>query len=81
MPVAAVRSIRSTRLARLGAIAAPTLVIAGELDQGTPLAMAEVLAGAIKDATLLVLKEASHLSAIEQPDAFHAALTDFIRAL
>jgi 3-oxoadipate enol-lactonase len=30
--------------ARLGAIAAPTLVIAGELDQGTPVAMAQQLA-------------------------------------
>ncbi|HEX8480235.1 MAG TPA: 3-oxoadipate enol-lactonase [Telluria sp.] len=76
---AAVGKVDTT--ARLGAIAVPTLVIAGELDQGTPVAMAQVLAGAIADATLLVLEGASHLSAVEQPDAFHAAVAGFLRAL
>jgi hypothetical protein len=45
-------------------------VIAGELDQGTPVAMAQTLADAIPGASLTVLKEASHLSAVEQPEAF-----------
>nr|WP_314543151.1 3-oxoadipate enol-lactonase [uncultured Massilia sp.] len=67
--------------ARLGAIAVPTLVIAGELDQGTPVSMARTLAEAIAGATLVVLQEASHLSAVEQPEAFDNAVTHFIRAL
>jgi 3-oxoadipate enol-lactonase len=67
--------------ARLGAIAVPTLVIAGELDQGTPVAMARTLAEGIPGATLVVLPEASHLSAVEQPDKFDAAVTDFIGGL
>jgi 3-oxoadipate enol-lactonase len=67
--------------ARLGQIAVPALVIAGELDQGTPVAMAQALADGIPGAALTVLKEASHLSAIEQPGAFNAAVTDFIDAL
>jgi 3-oxoadipate enol-lactonase len=66
---------------RLGSIAAPTLVIAGELDQGTPVDMAQVLADGIPDARLAVLKDASHLSAIEQPQAFAEAVTGFIATL
>jgi 3-oxoadipate enol-lactonase len=67
--------------ARLGQIAVPALVIAGELDQGTPVAMAQTLAAGIPGASLVVLKEASHLSAVEQPEAFNAAVAEFIAAL
>jgi len=67
--------------ARLGQIAVPALVIAGELDQGTPVAMAQVLAGAIPGARLEVLAQASHLSAIEQPEAFAALVTGFLAGL
>ena len=67
--------------ARLGQITVPALVIAGELDQGTPVAMAQALADAIPQASLTVLKDASHLSAIEQPAAFAAAVTGFIDSL
>ncbi len=67
--------------ARLGTIAVPTLVIAGELDQGTPVAMAQVLADGIPGAQLTVLRQASHLTAIEHPDAFHEAVRGFMAAL
>jgi 3-oxoadipate enol-lactonase len=67
--------------ARLGAIAAPTLVIAGELDQGTPVSMAQQLAAGIPGAQLEVLAGASHLSAIEQPKAFAAAIQGFLAAI
>jgi len=63
---------------RLGSIAVPTLVIAGELDQGTPVAMAQALADGIPEARLVVLQEASHLSAIEQPQAFEEAVVGFV---
>jgi 3-oxoadipate enol-lactonase len=76
---AAVGAVDTT--ARLGAIAVPVLVVAGELDQGTPIAMAEVLAQAIPDARLEVLPEASHLSAIEQPQAFAACVMGFLDGL
>jgi len=66
---------------RLGQIEAPALVIAGELDQGTPVAMAHTLADGIPDARLVVLPDASHLSAIEQPAAFQQAVTGFIDGL
>jgi 3-oxoadipate enol-lactonase len=67
--------------ARLGQIAVPTLVIAGELDQGTPVAMAQALADGIPGATLEVLQDASHLSAAEQPEAFAALVTGFVAGL
>jgi 3-oxoadipate enol-lactonase len=66
---------------RLGQIGVPTLVIAGELDQGTPVAMAEALAGGIPGARLEVLKDASHLSAAEQPEAFAASVVGFVAGL
>jgi 3-oxoadipate enol-lactonase len=67
--------------ARLGAIKAPTLVIAGELDQGTPVEMSRTLADGIAGARLEVLAQASHLSAIEQPAAFATAVASFIAGL
>jgi 3-oxoadipate enol-lactonase len=67
--------------ARLGAIAAPTLVIAGELDQGTPVSMAQELAAGIPGAKLEVLAGASHLSAIEQPKAFAEAVQGFLATI
>ena len=67
--------------ARLGAITVPTLVIAGELDQGTPIAMSQTLANGIPGAQLVVLKDASHLSCIEQPQAFSQVVRTFIENL
>jgi len=67
--------------ARLPQIGVPTLVIAGELDQGTPLAMSQTLVEKIPQARLAVLKDASHLSAIEQPQAFAQAVTQFMLTL
>lgn len=65
--------------ARLPGIAVPTLVIAGALDQGTPPAMAQVMAQAIPGARLVLLPEASHLSVLEQPLAFRSALDDWLQ--
>jgi 3-oxoadipate enol-lactonase len=66
---------------RLGQIAVPTLVIAGALDQGTPVAMAQALADAIAGAQLRVIEGASHISAVEQPEAFAALVVDFLAQL
>jgi 3-oxoadipate enol-lactonase len=76
---AAVGGVDTT--ARLARIAVTTLVLAGELDQGTPVEMAQTLANGIPDARLQVLGEASHLGAIEQPAAFAQAVTAFVDAL
>ena len=63
---------------RLGAIKLPTLIIVGEEDPGTPVAHARVLHERIKGSELVILKFASHLSNLEQPDAFSRAVTDFL---
>ena len=66
---------------RLGRIRVPTLVVAGSLDQGTPVAMSRTIAEGIPGAKLVVLEGAAHLSAIEQPQAFEQALREFAATL
>ena len=65
-------------VARLGRIAVPVLVIAGEIDPGTPVAMSEALARGIPGAELTVLTGASHLSVLERPAAFAHRVRDFL---
>lgn len=56
----------------------PVLVIAGEDDQGTTVAMAEDIVKAIPGARLEVLANAAHLSNVEQTAAFNAAVRNFL---
>lgn len=63
---------------RLGEIKIPTLVICGEDDPGTPLAMSEVIRDGIAGAELVVLPEARHLSNMEDVAGFNAALRGFL---
>jgi 3-oxoadipate enol-lactonase len=63
----------------LGKIKAPTLVIAGRHDMATPLEANEFIKTNIAGASLTVL-EASHLSNVEQPAAFTAAVLGFLRS-
>lgn len=62
----------------LNRIACPTLVLAGELDAGAPPAMAREMHERIRGARLAILPDASHLSPLEQPARFDAALRSFI---
>lgn len=63
---------------RLGEIATPTLVICGEDDPGTPLAMSETIRDGIPGARLVVLPVARHLSNMEDVAGFNAALRAFL---
>lgn len=63
---------------RLAEIAAPTLVIAGAADVGTPLAMHASLAAGIPGARLQVLDGAAHLSATEFPERFASLVAEFL---
>ena len=58
----------------------PTLVIAGALDVGAPVAMSQAIAERIPGARLEVLAEASHLSVAEQPQQFAALVEGFLSA-
>jgi 3-oxoadipate enol-lactonase len=62
----------------LGAIRAPTLVIAGAHDVATPPADAEYLSASIPGARLVVLPDAAHLANVEQPDLFTRTLLGFL---
>jgi pimeloyl-ACP methyl ester carboxylesterase len=59
----------------------PALVIVGEEDQLTPVAEAEQLAGVLPGARLVRIPAAGHLSAMEDPAAFNAAVREFVVAL
>ena len=63
---------------RLPAVQAPTLAIVGDQDIGTPPAMSEAIVAAIPGARLEVVPDASHLSNIEQADAFNRLLLNFL---
>lgn len=63
---------------RLSAITVPTLIVVGEDDPGTPVAASRAIHERIRGSELAVLKSASHLSNIEQPETFTKALLDFL---
>lgn len=66
--------------ARLGRIAAPTLVLHGDVDVLTPPANARLLADAIPDATLALVRGAGHAYLLEQPQESHRLFLDWLRA-
>jgi len=66
--------------ADLPGITCPALVIAGGADRITPPALSEELAAGIPGARLVVLDGAGHLSNLDRPAAFNAAVLEFVRA-
>ena len=65
----------------LGTIAVPTLIVVGEEDALTPPVESEGMQAAIPGATLVRLPGAGHLSNLEAPDAFNAAVSAFLSTL
>ncbi len=63
----------------LAGIACPTLVVVGEEDQITTADSARRLHARIPGAELAVIEGAGHLSNLEQPEAFNAALTGYLK--
>ncbi len=64
--------------ARLKEIRCPVLVIVGEQDPGTPVAMAREIHENAPGSRLAVLPNAAHLANIEQPALFNRALGEFL---
>ncbi len=62
----------------LRAIAVPTLVLVGSDDVLTPPAAAQALAAGIAGSQLAVIQGAGHLSNLEQPGLFNAAVRTFL---
>jgi 3-oxoadipate enol-lactonase len=65
---------------RLGAIAAPTLVIVGSDDPSTPPVHGEAIAAEIPGARLVLLEGAAHLANVERSAAFTEALVAHLEA-
>jgi pimeloyl-ACP methyl ester carboxylesterase len=61
-------------------IAVPTLLIWGELDARSPLSVARQFEDAVPEAKLVVIPGAGHVSNLEQPELFNAAVREFCRA-
>jgi 3-oxoadipate enol-lactonase len=67
-------------LDRLDAIAHPTRVIVGELDEETPIAYSQSIADGIPHSDLRILDGVGHLSPSEAPDRFNALVAEFLSA-
>jgi pimeloyl-ACP methyl ester carboxylesterase len=62
----------------LPTIDVPTLLLYGELDQRSPLEVAHAMQAAIPASELIVLPGVGHMSNLEAPTAFNAAVRDFL---
>jgi 3-oxoadipate enol-lactonase len=65
-------------LPQLHKISVPTLVVGGERDAATPVAVATMLSQAIPSAQLVLLREAPHMMQIESREAFNDAVGGFL---
>jgi pimeloyl-ACP methyl ester carboxylesterase len=65
----------------LPSIAVPTLILVGEADAITPPAMAETLNKNIPSSQLVVIKNAGHMTPMEQPEQVNRAIRDFVGKL
>ncbi|MCZ6628420.1 MAG: alpha/beta hydrolase, partial [SAR324 cluster bacterium] len=60
-------------------ITTPALVMVGEEDPGTTVAMAQDIQSRIAGSNLVVLPEAAHFSNMEQAGPFNEALLEFLK--
>lgn len=65
-------------LSRLHQVRAPTLVMAAAEDVLTPILLSQEIAAAIPGARLTVLPRGNHAVQIEDPEAFNAAVLEFL---
>jgi pimeloyl-ACP methyl ester carboxylesterase len=72
------RAERPDYVAMLATVTVPTLVVVGRDDVFTPISEAELIAERVPQATLAVIDGAAHMPNLERPDAFNAALADFL---
>jgi 3-oxoadipate enol-lactonase len=63
---------------RLAAIAIPTLIVVGADDPATTVEMSQTIHQRIGGSELVILKNAAHLSNMEQADAFNEAVLGFL---
>jgi len=66
------------QLEMISGIAVPARVIVGAEDPSTPVSASQAIHERIAGSDLVIIKDAAHLSNIEQTDVFNAALLDFL---
>src|SRR5262249_32729938 len=72
---------RADQSSFLNRIIAPALILVGEHDAITPLTDAELMHREITGSRLAVIKDAGHVSNMEQPESFNRTLLEFLREL
>lgn len=72
---------RFTDFPDFAAIAVPVLVVAGTADRIAPPDVVAAMAAAIPGATLIMIEAAGHVSNVEAPAAFNAALAGFLAGI
>ena len=65
-------------LRRLSGLAIPTLFVVGEHDRGVPLDLMQEMAAMVPNAQLKVIPGAAHLSNLDRPAEFNAAIAEFL---
>jgi pimeloyl-ACP methyl ester carboxylesterase len=65
--------------AKVETIRTPTLLMTGDADLWTPPSILRLQASHMKHAEVKVIREAGHAPSWEQPDAFNAALLEFLK--
>jgi 3-oxoadipate enol-lactonase len=74
-----IQAIRDmSHIDRLLKITCPTLIIAGKKDMSCTVNQAIVLNRLIYQSRLIILKDAAHLSNVEQPDEFANSVISFV---
>jgi proline iminopeptidase len=63
---------------RLGDVRHPVLVLAGRHDRTCSVDAAEVIAGGVPDAELVVFERSGHMAFVEEPDAYRDAVRRFL---
>ena len=71
---------RTDTTASLAAIRVPTLILVGEHDALTPPAASEAMDRLIPNSTLKIIRNAAHMSNLENPADFNAALIEFLNS-
>lgn len=62
-------------------IKCPTLILVGDQDGVTPLANARAIAAAVAGARIRIIPATAHLTMMERPELFNAALIEFLAGL
>ncbi len=64
---------------KLSSINTPVLILTAEDDKLTPPKFGAYMKEQIRNASIINIKDAGHLSPLEQPEAFNRAVTDFLK--